>query len=249
MSTPSYISNNPDELFENASEEIQDLIGSGEVNSTTAILSNNYKIPEASQTALSNIISFVLIGALQPEDVVQALQDLVNVSPEDAIKIATDLEHSILEKARISLFKKSDTPVTTLEFQGDKSKAELRKEILDTTKRESALIKAPTDPNAKKPIPIVIKPGSRTQLLEQLQVLGTIPDDDEIETRLTHIQEQIAALKKQEEDNSLDSNIALKSFMFGEQGKTVANPNIIKATFSVPPTRYNVDPYREGDKV
>lgn len=246
MSTPTYFANNVDELFEKASVEIQDLIGSGEVEIETKRISELYKITPQYQTPLSNIISFILIGAVDTDDVVQALQDLVNVNLDDAIHMATDLEHGILEKAHISLLKKSDGTITTLEFQGDKSKTELRKDILDTTKRESALTKSPLADIPKKTT--VIKPGSRSQLLEQLQVLGTIPNDEEITARLTHIQEQIAALKKEEEDSSLNSKIALKSFMFGEQGKTVADPTI-KITFSVPPTRYTVDPYREVDQV
>ena len=68
---------------------------------------------------------------------------------------------------------------------------------------------------------------------------------DEVALRLSHIQEQINSIKKTEADNTLDSKIALKSFMFGEQGKETV-PAILKtSTYSVPPTRYNLDPYRE----
>lgn len=242
MSTPSYIAKNPDELFESASPEIQDLIASGDVESTVIALSETYKIPVGKQTLLSNIISFILIGALQPDDVVQALQDMVDLSSEDAVKLATDLEHSILEKARISLFKKSGE-IKTLEYQGAKTKDDLRKALLDTTKRDSGINKDQSAPLPKKTT--VIAPGSRAQLLEQLQVLSSIPNDEEIEERLKHIQEQIGVIKKQEEENSLDSKIALKSFMFGEKGKTVADSTVNHATYSVAPTAYNVDPYRE----
>ena len=242
MTTPSYIAKNTDELFDNAPELVQDLIADGEVDETTIILAANYQIPVGKQTALSNIISFILIGALLPEDVVQALEDLVLVSNDDAINIATDLEHSILEKARIHLFKKSED-IKTLEFQGVRSKEDLRKELLDTTKRESGLTKNQGTKAGKKPT--ILAPGSRSQLIEQLQVLSSIPNDEEIAERLAHIQEQIGAIKKQEEENSLDSKIALKSFMFGEKGKSVADPRINKATYSVAPTKYNVDPYRE----
>ncbi len=247
MSLPSYIAPNQEELFENSPLSIQELFTNGEVDSATLALSSAYSIPVGSQMALSNIISFILIGALQPEDVVEALQELVGVTSDVAMKIATDLEHSILEKARVSLFKKSDDSVVNLDFQGEKTKDELRKELLDTTKRESAF-----DKNQSKPLDkalskktSVITPGSRSQLLEQLQVLSSIPNDEEITERLKHIQEQISALKKQEEDNSLDSNIALKSFMFGEKGKEVAPATLRHATYSRAPTEYNVDPYRE----
>lgn len=245
METPSYIAKNQDELFDNSPEYIQDIVANGEADSAAVILAQNYKIPVGKQVALSDVITYILIGALQPDDVVQALQDLVEVDSEVAIHIATDLEHSILEKARMSLFgKKTDDKVATLEFQGTRSKEELRKEILDTTKRESGLEKNQALPTGPKKTS-VISPGSRSQLIEQLQVLGTIPNDEEIATRLAHIQEQISSIKKQEMDNSLDSKIALKSFMFGEKGRDVADSSIVHATYSIAPTHYNVDPYKE----
>lgn len=243
MDTPSYIAKNTEELFENAPNDIQDLILNGEVDQAVINLASKYKITVGNQTALSNVISFILIGAIEPENVVEALQDLVGVSTSDAVSIATDLEHSILEKARISLFK-SGGEVKTLEYQGTRSKEELRKELLDTTKRESGFVKNQSSPLAGKK-PTVLAPGSRSQLVEQLQVLSSIPNDEEIAERLTHIQEQISAIKKQEEENSLDSKIALKSFMFGEKGKSIADPKISKATYSIAPTHYNVDPYKE----
>jgi hypothetical protein len=246
MSTPTYIATNIEELFEKAPADIQDMISLGEVDTAANELCEKYKIANEYKQAFSNIILFILIGALDTDDVVTALQELTKVTLDDAIHIATDLEHGILEKAHISLIKKADDQVTTLEFQGKRSKDELRKEILDTTKRESALVKSPVADTPKKTT--ILKPGSRSQLLEQLQVLGTIPNDEEIASRLSHIQEQINALKKEEEDSSLNSKIALKSFMFGEKGKAVADATI-KTTYSVPPTRYTVDPYREIDEV
>lgn len=250
MSLPSYIKTNQDELLDQAPQEIQELIYGDEIATTIITLAANYNIPIGSQTALSNIVSFILIGALDPDDVLEALQELVDVDSGTAVKIATDLEHTILEKARLSLFTKKEVDVKTLEFEGQRSKEELRKEILDTTKRESGIQKnqsTPLNPALKKASVITL--GSRSQLLEQLQILGTIPNDAEIAERLSHIQEQISAIKKEEEDNSLDSNIALKSFMFGEKGKEVAVPILRTATYSTAPTRYNVDPYRESSGV
>lgn len=248
MDTPTYIAKNIDELFDKAPENIQDLFANGDVDAAVEEIVKKYSIKNTSQTALSNVISFILIGAIQPDDVSQALQEVAGVKEEDVLSVATDLEQGILAKAHIALFIKSKDEVKTLEFQGTKGKEELRKEILDTTKRESALEKNQATPAVKKS-PVVITPGSRAQLLEQLQVLETIPNDEEINSRLSHIQTQIASLKKQEEDNSLDSKIALKSFLFGEKGTTTADSSINKATFSIPPTRYNVDPYREVDLV
>ncbi len=244
---PSYIAENRGELFDQVSDYVQGLILDGELNQTTLVLAEKYKIPVGKYVPLSELISFILIGALQPDDVLQALEDMVGVDNATALHVAEDLEHSILEKARMSLFKKGDpTKVAKLEFQGTRSKEELRKEILDTTKRESALVKNPVAASAqgiKKTS--VLNPGSRSQLMEQLQILSTIPDDEEIIARLAHIQEQINSIKKQEEDNSLKSNIALKSFMFGEKGQEVAETKTRPATYSIAPKEYNVDPYKE----
>lgn len=243
MDTPSYIATNIQELIDKAPDVVLDIIDSDRILEATLALGEKYSISQEKQVWLAKIINYTLIGAIQPEDVVQALQDLVDVNSEAAIHVATDLEHSLFEEARISLFKK-DSQVKTLEYQGVKTKEELRKQLLDTTKRESGLVKDQgKGPVGKKTV--VLAPGSRSQLLEQLQVLSSIPNDEEIESRLAHIQEQIAAIKKQEEDNSLDSKIALKSFMFGEKGKDIADPSVNRATYSVAPTKYNVDPYRE----
>lgn len=246
MGLPSYIQPNTEELFDKSPESIQDIVADGKVDGATITLAEKYKIPVGKQGMLADVITYILIGALQPDDVVQALQELVEVSGEDALHIAEDLEHSILEEARISLFKKpGKEPVAKLEYQGEKSADALRKEILDTTKRESGITKDQSTPTPEQKKTSIIRPGSRMQLIEQLQVLETIPDDAEIGDRLAHIREQIGKLKKQEEDNSLNSNIALKSFMFGEKGKEVAETVVKPATYSVAPVRYNVDPYKE----
>ncbi len=247
---PSYISKNIAELLRNAPPDIAQILKGDEVGKTTAILGKIYKIPVSSYVALSNIISFILIGALKPEDVLHALEDIVKVTPEDAYKLAQDLEKSILEKARIKILGKDDGDMVTLSFDDTRTPDELRKEILDTTKRESALTKEQSSSD-RAPVKkqVVLTPGSRSQLLEQLQVLGSIPNDEEVETRLSHIQEQISSIDKGENRN-LDTNVALQEFMFGDKGDTVASAEARAASYSKAPTRYNVDPYREvvGDQ-
>jgi hypothetical protein len=244
MSLPSYINDNIEELVSSAPPSVLAIIDSDEIPEAVVALSETYSIPVGAQEGLSDVITYTLLGALHPDDVVQALQDLVGVTYDQALDIATDLEFSIFEKARISLLKK-DGEVKTLEFQGERSKEELRKEIMDTTKRESGLNKSQAIQEPPKKKTSIIAPGSRTQLMEQLQVIGTIPNDEEISERLKHIREQIDAIKKQEEDNSLDSKIALKSFMFGDKGKEMVEPKLRPATYSVTPQEYNIDPYRE----
>lgn len=268
MNNPSYIANNPEELFDSATPDIQELIRGDEVNNATAILGKIYKIPVSSYVMLENIISFLLIGALKPEDAVRAIVDILRLSEEDAVKLAEDLDKSILEKARIKILGKGPEDMVELTFQEGRTPDELRKEILDTTKRESALIKeqaslpqekitivpGSTVPVPPAPIPpvaqeisqkkVMTAPGSRSQLLEQLQVLDSIPDDDEIAARLSKIQEQLASLEKKEE-NTLETKVPLSNFMFGEKGDDEVRPELQQATYSKAPTKYNVDPYRE----
>jgi len=243
---PSYIVSDKEELkrlFSESPAEIKNLIKGGEVKSATATLGQLYKLPIGKYIALSNIINSVLIGALDPKNVITAIIDLVELGETQATKLAQDMESSIFEKARVATLGKSADGVMKLEFKGERSKDELRKELMDTTKHDSGLLKPQSSPTPKKPAPFT--PGSRSQLLEQLQILGKIPNDEEIEERLKHIQEQIQSIKKIEDTNMLESNIALKSFMFGEKGKTAVTPVARMATYSVAPTRYNLDPYRE----
>lgn len=238
----SYSNINIKEFVNRAPEHILEIIRSGEIGSVTVKLASEYDIPVGHQTALSNVITYVLLGAVLPENIVSALMDLVEIDEDLAIKIATDLNTSIFQKAR-NLMLDQEEEVKTLEYSGEKTKEELRKEIMDTTKRESGINKTQTSGPQKKTT--VLAPGSRSQLLEQLQVIGSIPDDEEINERLKHIQEQISSIKKQEDDNTLHSNIALKSFMFGDKGKEAVAPKLRPATYSVAPKEYNVDPYRE----
>lgn len=265
---PSYISTNLDDLYNSAPTEIQTLIRDGEVDNTTATLGKIYKLPIGSYVTLSNIISFVLIGALKPEDVVRALVEMLELTQDAAYELAQDMEKSILEKARIKILGKSNKDMVELTFQEGRTPDELRKEILDTTKRESGFVKeqtsAPVAPLPKEAeVPTTAEPqtqpivspgsnqkttepasGSHSKLMEQLQVLGSIPNDEEVMERLSKIQEQIASMEKKD-TSDLETKVPLQQFMFGEKGGETVEPELKSATYSKAPTKYNVDPYRE----
>lgn len=246
MDTPSYIASNPDQLFEQAPPYIQELISGEEVNAATTILGKLYKLPVHLFVPLENIITFVLIGALKPEDTVRAIMDILGMTQEDALKLATDMEKTILEKARISILGKSPKDMVTLTFKDGRSAEELRKEILDTTKR----IDVPPPSTAVKAEQSIAKPGTaqpgtRSQLLEQLQVLDDIPNDEEINARLGKIQEQIKKMQPSDE-RVLESTVALSEFMPKKGDDIVVEPKIGPGTYSKAPTKYNVDPYREA---
>jgi hypothetical protein len=240
-----HLADNRQELFNASPDGIKGLIKGGELKQTTDTLGKKYNLPVKTYIGLGNIISYVLIGALAPEHVVQALVEVCEVTEEVATHIAEDLEHSIFEKARSITLGKDPDAVVKLEYKGERTPEDLRKELMDTTKRTSGLTtpqSSPTPPKKESVNPS----GSRSALMEQLQILGNIPNDKEIEERLKSIQKQVADIKKkEEEDNTLHSTVALKSFMFGEKGKEMVAPKARPATYSVAPTEYNIDPYRE----
>jgi hypothetical protein len=113
-----------------------------------------------------------------------------------------DMEKTILEKARIKILGKAPTDMVTLTFQEGRSPDELRKEILDTTKRgpifrqklrrklrpkqpKTLSLNSPTRSTSIKQNPkSPVMPGSRSALMEQLKMLDTIPDDDEVAKRI-----------------------------------------------------------------
>jgi hypothetical protein len=250
MSNLSYIATNLDELFERSPSDIQAMITGEELNAATAILGKIYKLPVSSYVALENIISYILIGALKPEDTVRAIMDMLGLSEEDAYKLASDMEKSILEKARIKILGKPSNEMVTLTFGEGRTPQDLRKEILDTTKQESVFAKKDeaeevvmSMPSPTAPKKNVFAPaGSRTQLMEQLQILDTIPKDEEVEARLNKIREQITGTTPKE--NTMESPVALAEFM-PNGDKSAVEAETKPATYSKAPTKYNVDPYRE----
>lgn len=231
-------------LFEETHPAIKTLITGGELKKTSIALAEKHSVRIDKYIKLSNIITSVLIGALDPNNVTNAIIKDTEIGNEEALSLTKDLEEGIFEKARAITLGKPLEDAITLQFKGPRTPDELRKEIMSMTKKAPVQIQPKTTEEAKKNT--VTPPGSRSLLLEQLQLLSSIPNDDEIAERLTKIQEQINSIKKvEEEDNSLHSKVPLKNFMFGEEGKN-AVPAILKtSTYSVAPTRYNLDPYRE----
>lgn len=260
---PSYLAQDPQALIDAAPEFIQDIIDSGEIETLATSLGEKYNITVGHYTALSNVIAFVIIGAVPTEHTIDALRDIVEMKEEDAKKLASELESGIFKKIRdTSTGKSKETgagPVVKLAFdkegKGDKKTEELRKEILDTTKRESGITKNQAKPDAAKPKgPPQAANGSRNQLLEQLQILGTIPNDEEVESRLKHIQDQIVELQHKEAEKQTIVTKAgevvvttklVKAYDFGENADKAVTARTKTASYSAVPTHYNVDPYRE----
>lgn len=239
-----YISKNVTELINNSPEEIKAFLLGEELSSQITFLGNKYKLPISSYTTLYNIVFLTIIGAIIPSNVLTAITDLLKMDEDSSAYLAKDLESGIFEYARSIILKKNSPDMVTLEFGGQKSKEDLRKEILDTTKRESAITKEQSSPLIKRK-PTVLNPGTRPQLIEHMQILDNIPTNEEIEERLKLIKEQIESINKKEKERTLETSIPPQKFEFGEVGKTVVKPETKSASYSKAPTVYNVDPYRE----
>lgn len=233
------------EFFQKASPEVQELLLGDEVNKAAAILGKLYALPVSKYVPLKNIITFLLLGITEPKDAVEEIKENLEVDEETAVKIAQDMDKSILQKARIALMGEDVGEVKVLKVAGkdeEETKAELRKVILDTTKRESAIEKSPVSPGEKRPKKILVK-GSHSELIEQLNLLGSIPDDEEIKTRLENIKSQIKTVVEEEEPPRPVPK-ELENMLSGG-GKKIVAPQARPATYSVAPTSYNIDPYRE----
>lgn len=235
-------------LCANANKDVQAYLMTNELDGAVAVFGKVYKLQVSSYLPLKNTITLILLGAIQPEDAVGALQKNCGMSAGDAYSLAKDLDETVFQKVRLSILGKDNSDVKKIQLEDENAtKEELRKEILDTTKRP-AEPKPETDGGGGNYVTIqkaILQPGSRSQLLEQLQVLDEIPNDEEINDRLNKIKEQIASIDTKGENRGLESNVALQEFMFGDKGEVVANAESKTATYSKAPTSYNVDPYRE----
>ncbi len=235
-------------LYANVNKDVQAYLMTDELDNAVAIFGKSYQLQISSYLMLKNTITLILLGAIEPKDAVDALQKNCGMSASDAYSLAKDLDQTIFQKVRLSILGKDNSDVKKIKLEDDSaSKEELRKEILDTTKRPA---EAPKDTPGKQGYvtiqKAILQPGSRSELLEQLQVLDEIPNDEEINDRLSKIKEQIASIDQKGNDTrKLDSNIALQEFMFGDKGEVVADAATKTATYSKAPTEYNVDPYRE----
>ncbi|MDQ5962793.1 MAG: hypothetical protein QG653_600 [Patescibacteria group bacterium] len=232
------------EFFQRATPEVQELLLSDEVNKASAVLGKLYALPISKYVPLKNIITFLLLGIIEPKDAVEELQKDLEVDAEVATKIAQDMDKTILQKARVALMGEEVGEVKVLKIAGkdeETNKEELRKVILDTTKRESAIEKSPVKEGERRAKKILVK-GSHSELVEQLNLLGSIPDDEEIRARLENIKSQMKVVVEEEPPKPVPKE--LENLLSGG-GQKIVPPKARVATYSVAPTSYNIDPYRE----
>ena len=231
------------DAFAQAPQAIQKMILGKEVDDATMSIGFVYKIPINLHTHLKDIIILILLGIILPGEVVDTLKKELHVDETTAYKMAVDLDKSILQSTRIKLMGDDyiKDGVKKIKVGDTTSKEELRSQIMDQTKKESAINKSPTEgqtPLKKKPVS-----GSRNQLIEQLQILQSITNSEEVEARLNHIKEQVASIDKKEEIKRTLTKKAEESI--NQLGDNLVIPHGKVATYSRAPTHYNVDPYRE----
>jgi hypothetical protein len=232
-------------ILQNASPEVQKVILEGHIDQETITLGEKYALRVDETVALKNIILLTLLGVIPTNEVEESLSKDVHLQKETMLALLHDIDSGIFEKARISLFgqeHEEGQEMRTITLGDDAEKDALREQIMAKTERESAiktspienLAKPPQESEDKKPNEI---PGSRNELLEQLNVLNTIPTTEEVEERLSKIRAEIAHIEEEKVTTT-----ATEDTSSPEQPMATMAPEKEKINF---PTHYNIDPYRE----
>ena len=235
------------EAFDNAPQVIKDLILNKEEEASAVWLGEKYKLHIDSLVHLKDLIVLILLGQISTEEVFTVMTKELKIDDITAYSIAEDLDKTIFQKARIAVLgkelakPKDEVKTIKLGENGDSNKENLREQITNINKRDPTANRATFGKfdDGKK----LIVNGSRDQLMEQLEILGTIPTDDFVEGRLKDIKEKIGSINKKIEEQSEITDTA-KEF-FDEVGNMVVEPTPRVAPYSKAPIHYNVDPYRE----
>lgn len=221
--------------------EVQEILLSDDLDTTATVLGKLYKLPIDKFVVLKNVITFILLGIIKPEEVMEEIQKNFSFERETARSLAKDLDASILQKTRIKLSEVEENEVKTLQVKNSNPTTTdvLREEIMSRTRMESAINKTPNEvltmPTQERPI-ITPMAGSHDQLLEQLEILGNVPKDEEVEARLSKIRLQVEDIQK-------STTVAEKKEDEIQEADAIAfasspHPPIF-------PKEYGVDPYRE----
>ena len=123
-------------LFAQANKEVQVYLLSNELDNAIAVLGKIHTLQIGKYLPLKNIITLILLGAIDPKEAVSHIQTSCELGEDEAYTLAKDLDETIFQKVRLSIIGKSTEDVKQLILtDSTPSKDELRKEILDTTKR------------------------------------------------------------------------------------------------------------------
>lgn len=225
-------------------QEIIDYTKSQEFDATIRDLSTPHNLTVSQLLDIKTMVTEVLCGLQEPQGFITLLPKKLNLSTEASTALVHSIDDTIFSHARNITLGLPDThkEVYTLTFGGE-NKEELRDQILSATAKDSAI----TTPQVTVPTPDIrpqiLASGSRSDLLEQLHVLDTIPDDAEVEARLNHIREQVAKTEEPVSSSPTLTQDALYALRSGSNDAVVATEK--PASYSKAPTEYNIDPYRE----
>lgn len=229
------------EYFLQALPEVQEILLSDDLDTTTTVLGKLYRLPIDKFVVLKNIITFVLLGIIKPEEVVAEIQKNFSLEKDTAVSLAKDLDASILQKTRIKLFGIDENEVKTLQIKTPSPTTTelLREEIMSNTRSDSTINKTPSEvftmpTKEKNLISSVI--SSHDQLIDQLEILESVPKDEEVAERLSKIRAQVENIQK----NTIVTEEKEEKIEEAEAVALASAPH--KPIF---PKEYGVDPYRE----
>lgn len=219
-------------LYTKAPESIRNFITSKELDDAIIDIALLNKVNISNYAPLKNAAILVLLGATEPNDVENALEKTMSLSHDAAHTLTQALNTTIFERAR-GIVLKGDTEVRAIKVagSGEENKG-LRNTIIDATKTPSI-----NNPKATLGTQNAIssEPGSRTELMVQLELIGQIPKDEDVKDRLEKIRAQL------QKANEGEVNTVSKPIDTTEQ---VSEEAPIKA-HQYFPKEYAVDPYRE----
>lgn len=220
-----------EKAFQNTPEELQKYIISSAFDDDIQNLAISEKLPPESFQPLKNIVFSVLINVAEAYEFRSAIEENFSLTEKTADKIIDDI-NTLVEKVIEGILDKSnEIEVKDIAVPGDSTSTDLRTTLLQ--KGEPAALNG-----AKSPAPVTQKTfvGSRSMLMDQLSLIGQIPKDEDVMTRLNKIKEQLR--KGEEEKKKLDAEIKARE----EKEKY---KHALKPTTTVPRKVYDIDPYRE----
>lgn len=219
--------------YSDAPEAIRTFVTSRELDELIIEIAMNNNIAISNYTALKNAAILVLLNVTDRGQLARVLKKLLEISEEESEKISEEINTTVFNRAR-GIILQGDTEVRKIEVQADGTLAgtgDLRNTIIEASK-SSAINNVPVEtltPHTKN----IAIPGSRTELLEQLELVGQIPRDEDVAERLEKIHAQLESIKQKEAEQEAS---------YSDNSQTEGTQNKPKPYF---PKEYAIDPYRE----
>ena len=177
------------DYFANAEPEIKVFLASDELEKSVAVLGESHGLQISKYLALQNVVTLLLIGALKPEGAVDSLKEHLEITDSAAYLLAKDIDASILQKVRMSIFGKTEGEIKEIKLGNpDEKRESLRAQIAQEINKNPT----PPEKDDSRKVPTM----SRNDLMEQLGLLEKIPNDEDVEKRMAIIKDQLEKIKK-----------------------------------------------------